>query len=218
MFKTTQIFAVGAALGLAACNPGAPPEPMYPLVDATGMTVAMVRESVVRNTPPGTALRANINGQDQLVTLGPRVGGGATAGQVRVVGSDEGRPIVERVGPASGSLAPSGTPVTTGVGADGRPIVTYVQPGQQLPAGVAAGARGSRRMAPTATGTLAPAFPQWSSRLASQTLALRWTVPAALFGRWATPRLARHHRHGWSHIDAAASGRDPCGSSGHLTA
>jgi hypothetical protein len=30
---------------------------MFPLVDSTGATVAMVRASVVRNTPPGTAVR-----------------------------------------------------------------------------------------------------------------------------------------------------------------
>ncbi|TCH98282.1 hypothetical protein EJV46_13940 [Roseococcus sp. SYP-B2431] len=129
---------------------------MFPLVDATGMTVAMVRESVVRNTPPGTALRANINGQDQLVTLGPRVNAGVTAGRAVIVGTDEGRPVVERVGPAAGDMSPVGTPVITGTGADGRPIITYVQPGQQAPAGVVAGRPGTRRIAPVQPGTLAP--------------------------------------------------------------
>lgn len=156
MVRFARGLVLSGTLAFAACNSGAPPEAMYPLVDVTGSTVAMVRESVVRSTPPGTALRANINGQDQLVTLGPRVSGGVTAGQARVVGSDEGRPVIERVSPAAGSLAPSGTPVVTGVGADGRPIVTYVQPGQQAPAGVVAGRRGARRTAPTAPGSLAP--------------------------------------------------------------
>jgi hypothetical protein len=155
-FKPTCALALGAALAVAACSTGAPPEPMYPLLDATGTTVAMVRESVVRNTPPGTALRANINGQDQLVTLGPRVSAGASTGRAVVVGSDEGRPIVERVGPATGDLSPTGTAVITGTGADGRPIITYVQPGQQAPTGTVAGRRGARRTAPTAPGTLAP--------------------------------------------------------------
>ncbi len=156
MFRASQILFLGGALSLAACDTGAPSEPMYPLVDATGTTVAMVRESVVRNTPPGTALRANINGTDQLVTLGPRVSAGVSAGRAVIVGTSDGRPVVEHVGPATGDFAPAGTPVVTGTGADGRPIITYVQPGQQAPAGVVAGRRGSRRVAPTAPGTLAP--------------------------------------------------------------
>lgn len=156
MKKANKFIALIAVAGLAACAQSGPPEDMFPLVDNTGATVAMVRASVVRNTPPGTAVRANINGTDQLVTLGPRVSAGVSAGQAVITGTQDGRPIVEHVGPASGSFAPDGTPVVTGVGADGRPIVTFVQPGQQAPTGTVAGPRGNRRGPAVAPGTLAP--------------------------------------------------------------
>lgn len=156
MKKANKFIALIAVAGLAACAQSGPPEDMFPLVDNTGATVAMVRASVVRNTPPGTAVRANINGVDQLVTLGPRVSAGVSAGQAVITGTQDGRPIVEHVGPASGSFAPEGTPVITGTDGQGRPIVTFVQPGQQAPTGVVAGPRGNRRGPAVAPGTLAP--------------------------------------------------------------
>ncbi|MEI6160160.1 MAG: hypothetical protein WCP77_10025 [Roseococcus sp.] len=156
MKKANKFLALIAVAGLAACAQSGPPEDMFPLVDNTGATVAMVRASVVRNTPPGTAVRANINGMDQLVTLGPRVSAGVSAGQAVITGTDgSGRPIVEHVGPASGSFAPEGTPVITST-RDGRPVVTYVQPGQAAPTGTVAGPRGNRRAGFVAPGTLAP--------------------------------------------------------------
>lgn len=80
---------------------------MVALIDNTGRTVAMVRESVVGHTPQGTAVRANIGGMDQTVTVGPRTGG-ASAGTAVIVGNDgsSGRPIIERISPATGDLAP----------------------------------------------------------------------------------------------------------------
>lgn len=158
MKKANKFIALVAVAGLAACAQSGPPEDMFPLVDNTGATVAMVRASVVRNTPPGTAVRANINGTDQLVTLGPRVTAGVSAGQAVITGTDgSGRPVVEHIGPASGSFAPEGTPFITGTDGQGRPIVTFVQPGQQAPTGVVAGPRGNRRgPAVPVPGTLAP--------------------------------------------------------------
>ncbi|MBS7811845.1 hypothetical protein [Roseococcus pinisoli] len=145
--------AMTAMLGLAACDMPAGSSgqsQMYPLLDSTGRVVAYAPPSAVRNAPPGTAVRLNINGQDQLVTLGPRTSEGASAGVPVVVGSEDGRPVVTRVGPGAGDLGPTGTPYVTGTGADGRPIITYVQPGQQAPTGTVGG---SRQRAP---GQLAP--------------------------------------------------------------
>lgn len=158
MIKANKFVALAALAGLAACAQSGPPEDMFPLVDSTGATVAMVRASVVRNTPPGTAVRANINGTDQLVTLGPRVSAGASAGTAVIVGTQDGRPIVEHVGPASGSFAAPGTAVVTGT-SDGRPVVTHVQPGQRAPTGLVAGPRGNRRATPSAPGALQPGVP-----------------------------------------------------------
>lgn len=154
MNKAKKFLAVMALAGLAACESG-PQEPRIALLDNTGSVVATVRASVVGNTPIGTAVRVNLNGQDQTVTVGERQGG-ASAGQTRVIGSDGGRPIVERITPATGDFAPAGRPVVTGTGGDGRPIITYVQDGQAAPTGVVAGPRGSRRATPSMPGTLAP--------------------------------------------------------------
>lgn len=155
MKKANKFLALIALAGLAACETAAPREPMVALLDNTGRTVAMVRASVVGNTPIGTAVRANIGGQDQTVTVGERQGG-ATAGQAVVVGADAGRPIVERITPATGDFAPPGRPVVTGTGADGRPIITYVQEGQAAPTGTVAGPRGNRRATAREPGQLRP--------------------------------------------------------------
>lgn len=152
------LFALGAMLALAACETANRQgfSEMYPLLDSTGRVVAYAPPSAAQNTPPGTAIRMNINGSDQLVTLGPRISPATSAGTPVVIGTDNGRPIVAHIGQAQGDLAPSGTPYVTGTGADGRPVITYVQPGQQAPQGAVAGRRGARNVAPRAPGDLQP--------------------------------------------------------------
>jgi len=158
MNKAKKFLVVLALTGLAACEtagPG-PTRAMVPLLDSTGRIVAMVPESAAGNTPQGTAVRASIGGQEQTVTLGSRQGG-ATAGTAVVVGNDgAGRPIVERITPARGDLAPPGLPVVTGTDGSGRPIITYVQPGQAAPTGTVAGPAGNRSGRAVAPGRLAP--------------------------------------------------------------
>ncbi|WP_421990416.1 hypothetical protein [Roseococcus sp.] len=153
------LLAMGAMLALAACETTGQQQgfsEMFPLLDNTGRVVGYAPPSAVRNTPPGTAIRMNINGSDQLVTLGPRVSPPTSAGTPVIIGTDNGRPVVAHIGPGQGDLAPAGTPVVTGTDANGRPIITYVQPGQQAPQGAVAGRRGQRNVAPRAPGTLAP--------------------------------------------------------------
>ena len=152
--KANYIVALMALAGLSACE-NTPQEPRIALLDNTGSVVAMVRASVVGNTPIGTAVRINLNGQDQTVTVGERQGG-ASAGQAVVVGSDGGRPIIERITPATGNFAPAGRAVVTGTGSDGRPIITYVQEGQAAPTGTVASPRGSSRAPARERGSLAP--------------------------------------------------------------
>lgn len=155
MSKIRILLVLAATVEVAACGTAEDRQEafMHPLLDNTGRVVAYAPPSAVRNAAPGTAVRLNINGQDQTVTLGPRTSQGTSAGVPVVVGSDEGRPVVTHVGPGAGDLAPAGTPVVTGTGADGRPIITYVQPGQQAPAGMVAGSR------QRAAGQLAPGVP-----------------------------------------------------------
>src|SRR5690606_35830354 len=128
--KMKPLLALGAILALAACETTGTGSQqgfseMFPLLDTTGRVVGYAPPSAVRNTPPGTAIRMNINGTDQLVTLGPRVSPPTSAGTPVIIGTDNGRPVVAHIGPGQGDLAPSGTPVVTGTGADGRPIITY---------------------------------------------------------------------------------------------
>jgi len=157
MNKPMKLIAVVALAGLAACETvgSGVNSAMIPLLDSTGRVVAMVPESAAGNTPQGTAVRANIGGQDQTVTVGPRTGG-ASAGQAVVVGNSDGRPVVTRITPATGDLAPPGLPVVTGSDSTGRPIITYVQPGQAAPVGTVAGPRGNRTGRAVAPGRLAP--------------------------------------------------------------
>jgi hypothetical protein len=166
MNRMLPILPLVAGLALAACDTPAPgptavnPQQLHTLVDETGAVVAMVPLSAVLNTPPGTALYANINGANRLVTLGPRMNMGVSGGEAVVVGNSEGRLVVERVTAATGDLAPRGIPVVTSTEpGTGRPIITYVQPGQQAPTGVIAGPRGNRSQAPTVPGQLAPGTP-----------------------------------------------------------
>ncbi len=158
MIEAKKLLVVLALTGLAACETGglSANRAMVPLLDSTGRVVAMVPESAAGNTPQGTAVRASIGGQDQTVTLGPRQGG-ASAGTAVVVGTDgSGRPIVERITPATGDFAPPGLPVVTGTDGSGRPIITYVQPGQAAPTGTVAGPRGNPSGRAVAPGRLAP--------------------------------------------------------------
>lgn len=150
------LLAMGAMLALAACETAggnAAYSEMYPLLDNTGRIVGYAPPSAAQGVPPGTAIRMNINGTDQLVTLGPRVSPPTSAGTPVIIGTDNGRPIVGHIGPGTGDLAPTGTPVVTGTGRDGRPIITYLQPGQRFPPGMVAGPVQS------VPGTLAPGVP-----------------------------------------------------------
>ncbi|TCH99566.1 hypothetical protein EJV46_02515 [Roseococcus sp. SYP-B2431] len=158
------LFAMGAMLALAACETGntsrAGFSEMFPLLDNTGRIVGYAPPSAAQGVPPGTAIRMNINGTDQLVTLGPRVSPPTSAGTPVIIGTDNGRPIIGHIGQGTGNLAPGGIPVVTGTqGVGNRPTITYVQPGQQAPQGTVAGRRGSRNVAPTAPGELQPGTP-----------------------------------------------------------
>ncbi|MDB5412682.1 MAG: hypothetical protein JWR10_1017 [Rubritepida sp.] len=126
MLKAKTVLALVAAIGLGACATQ-PQEPMHALLDATGTPVYWVPASTVQNTPPGTAIRLAVGGTDTLVTLGPRVDPGTSAGLPVVMTTDAGRPIITRIGPGSGDLAPAGTPVITG-SQNGRPVVEYQNP------------------------------------------------------------------------------------------
>ncbi len=131
------LLAMGAMLALAACETGTQTgySEMYPLLDSTGVIVGYAPPSAVQNTPPGTAIRMNINGRDQTVTLGPRVSPPTSAGTAVIIGIDNGRPIIGHIGAGEGNLAPGGIPVVTGTqGSENRPTITYQQPGQATPA------------------------------------------------------------------------------------
>ncbi|MDB5379875.1 MAG: hypothetical protein JWR00_4321 [Rubritepida sp.] len=155
MSNMKPLLAMGALLALAACEtPGGQSataySEMYPLLDNTGRIVAYAPPSAAQGVPPGTAIRMNINGTDQLVTLGPRVSPPTSAGTPVIIGTDNGRPIIGHIGAGTGNLAPGGVPVVTGTqGIGNRPTVTYIQPGQSAPAGSVSGGY-------TAPGTLAP--------------------------------------------------------------
>lgn len=136
MSNMKPLLAMGAMLALAACETGTQTgfSEMYPLLDSTGTIVAYAPPSAAQGAPPGTAIRMNINGRDQLVTLGPRVSPPTSAGTPVIIGTDNGRPIIGHIGAGQGNLAPGGTPVVTGTqGTDNRPTITYQQPGQSTP-------------------------------------------------------------------------------------
>ncbi len=135
MSKASLLIAAVAAVGLAACTNDAEMAAhragLVPLVDQSGLIQAWIPESEARGARPGTPFTINRNGQIETLTLGVRPAG-VSAGTVRVVGIDGGRPMLERVdGTASGSLAPTGTAVMTGV--DGtRPSLERVDPSTQV--------------------------------------------------------------------------------------
>lgn len=135
MLYARSLVVMGAALGLAACEGGtAGFSDMYPLLDSTGTIVGYAPPSAARNVPPGTAVRMNINGRDQLVTFGPRISPPTSAGTPVIIGIDNGRPIIGHIGEGTGNLAPSGTPVVTGTQGDSnRPTIVYQQAGEPTP-------------------------------------------------------------------------------------
>jgi hypothetical protein len=93
------------------------------MLDSSGRVAAFLPESRVGNAAPGTPMTVNVGGTPQVLTVGQvRQTEGAQAGAGRVVGTDAGRPIMERTGPATGDLAPAGIPVVVGTDA-GRPII-----------------------------------------------------------------------------------------------
>ncbi len=122
-----KILAVLAtAAGLAACATG-PQEPMVALLDSTGTALTSVPASSVRDEPPGAAMRINVNGRFETVTVGPRVSEPTSAG-VAVLGQTrrDGSVVETHVGPGEGDLAPAGTPVfLERTGRHARPIVGY---------------------------------------------------------------------------------------------
>lgn len=136
MLKARTLLVAAAALGLAACESGttSSAQGMYPLLDSTGTVVGYASPSAAQHAPPGTALRMNINGRDQLVTIGPRTSQAVSAGTPVIIGMDNGRPIIGHVGPGTGNLAPVGTPVVTGTQGDSnRPTIVYQQAGDPRP-------------------------------------------------------------------------------------
>jgi hypothetical protein len=129
MFNSKILIALAAATGLAACASN-PSEPMVSLLDSTGTALTSVPASSVSGEPPGTAMRLNVNGRYETVTVGPRVSpatspGTVTVGQTR----GDGSPVLTFAGNGQGDLAPAGTPVFQDGRMDrGRPFVTYETP------------------------------------------------------------------------------------------
>lgn len=127
MIHAKILTVLAAAAGLAACA-GNPQEPMVALLDSTGTALTSVPASSVRGEPPGTAMRINVNGRYETVTVGPRVSPATSAGTV-VVGQtrEDGSPVLTHVGPGQGDLAPAGIPVFQDgrTGRGGRPFVAY---------------------------------------------------------------------------------------------
>ncbi len=123
MHKMKILAVLAAAAALGACT-SAPQGQMRALLDETGTVVSYLPESEVRDTPPGTAFRLNLNGRDQTVTLGPRVSEGISAGTAYVARLDNGRPRIEHTGPGVGDLAPAGAPYVARLD-NGRPIIGF---------------------------------------------------------------------------------------------
>jgi hypothetical protein len=129
MFNSKILIALAAVTGLAACASN-PPEPMVSLLDSTGTALTSVPASSVAGVPPGTALRIDVNGRQETVTVGPRVSP-ATSAVTVMVGQTrrDGSPVLTYAGPGQGDLAPAGTPVFQDgrTGRGGRPFVAYEQ-------------------------------------------------------------------------------------------
>lgn len=123
MHNAKILVALAAVAGLGACTSALPDQ--RALLDEAGSVVSYLPESEVRDTPPGTAFRLNLNGRDQTVTLGPRVSPGTSAG-TPVVGqlSRDGAPRLSYAGPGVGNLAPDGEPYVARID-NGRPIIGF---------------------------------------------------------------------------------------------
>jgi hypothetical protein len=125
-----MILALAGAVALGACAADgagtsvASRAGQVPLMDQTGTIVAWAPESAIRNAPFGTPVVINRGGQSLTVTVGPRQGQGVVAGDARVIGTDAGAPIIERVG-AAGDLSREGVPVVVGTD-QGRPITVMM--------------------------------------------------------------------------------------------
>jgi hypothetical protein len=138
-----SVFAA-AAIGVASCAPKSVVQQsdaaaqrslaqtqLVPLLDATGTAVTFVPESEVRGLPQGSPFCVNQGGSVQTLTVGTRQQGGVTAGAARVIGNDpEGCPVIQRMTPGQGDLAPTGIPVVTGSTDIGRPIIQFMTPAQ----------------------------------------------------------------------------------------
>ncbi len=133
MKKAKAALVFTALLGLAACGGQTEIDRatergaragMVPLVDSAGRVVAFAPQSRVANLPPGTPITLNQGGTTIVATVGDvRQSEGAAAGTPVVVGTDEGRPVITRVGPGTGDLSPVGVPVVVGNDTGGRPII-----------------------------------------------------------------------------------------------
>lgn len=122
-----MIVALAGAVALGACAQGTQVETragQVPLMDQTGTIVAWAPESALGNAPFGTPVVINRGGQTITVTVGPRQGQGVSAGDARVVGTDAGAPVIQRVG-AGGDIARDGVPVVVGTD-QGRPITVMM--------------------------------------------------------------------------------------------
>lgn len=123
MHNAKILVALAAVVGQGACTTAQPDQ--RALLDEAGTVVAYLPESEARDTPPGTALRLNLNGRDQTVTLGPRVSPGTSAGTPRVGQlSRDGAPRLSYAGPGVGDLAPAGEPYVARID-NGRPIIGF---------------------------------------------------------------------------------------------
>jgi hypothetical protein len=144
MPKWPVFFFAAAAVGVVGCAPenvvqrsdaaaqrGLAQTQLVPLLDATGTAVTFVPESEVRNLPQGSPFCVNQGGTTQTLTVGTRQQGGVTAGAARVIGNDpEGCPVIQRVTPGQGDLAPIGIPVVIGSTDVGRPIIQFMTPAE----------------------------------------------------------------------------------------
>lgn len=72
--RWTRLLALSALLGTAACAGPHGEEPLYVLRDSMGRSVAMAGASQLGGAAPGTMLRANLDGREQSVMVGERVG------------------------------------------------------------------------------------------------------------------------------------------------
>jgi hypothetical protein len=118
-----MMVALAGAVALGACAQGTQVETragQVPLMDNTGTIVAWAPESALNNAPFGTPVVINVGGTPTTVTVGPRQGQGVSSGAARVIGTDAGAPVIQRVG-AGGDVSRPGVPVVVG-NDGGRPV------------------------------------------------------------------------------------------------